>query len=374
MVTETLPNPVVHIPLYCSNDTPDYCVRYLVEQVLVCLESYFAHRNPYDVLVTTNDCRVLRALSCYRERSGHLFTLRRVGGDELLDIFGADERCLADAGCIRTIFSKFYPVVSRASKAIVHVDIDTMFLSKVDFGPLLASSVGLVDANRIDPDMRAWRPTRKYSDFFSIPLSATPVATWLNTGVFAVCGDGLDLCRAEVRHYLENLAHAIADGIHGSTDESIMNALAVREPERVRVIPDYRYNFLAYYLERDPTWKWQGKIVHFHSLKPYEFYFDGVVRHRCNPFQAKRINPELYLAVLIWCRYLHTACERFDHDFPMISAMPREVVLKELDLMESICLARAALCANRNRLDAGFNESVQTERMVGRMKDPIAVL
>ena len=347
MVTETFTHPVVHIPLYCTDDTPDYCAQYLVELLLVCLESYFTNHNTHDVLVTTNDSRPFRTLSVYKEKSGHPFELRWVSSDELRATFSTDASRLQDAGCIKTIFSKFYPILSRASKAIVHVDIDTMFLSNVDFQPLFASHIGLVDANRLDPEARPWRPTARHASFFDIPRRATPVATWINTGVFVVRDNGFDICRAEISHYLENLEHAIADGIHASTDESIMNALAVRERECVKVIPDYRYNFLAYYLDRDPTWQSQGKIVHFHSLKPYDFYFDGIVRHRCDGLQAKRINPELYFAVLMWCRYLHAACEGLNYDFPMISAMPREVVLQEIDLQESICLARAALQEKR---------------------------
>jgi len=343
MVTKTCPNLLVHIPLYCTDETPDYCAQYLVELGLVCLESYFTHHNAHHVLVTTNDARPLRILSAYKERSGHPFELRWVRSDELLSIFCTDETRLQDAGCLRTIFSKFYPILSHASEAVVHIDIDTMFVSKVDFGPLLASGIGLVDANCVDPAARPWRPTRKQVDFFAIPPLTKPVATWINTGVFAVRGNGFDICRAEVSHYLENLERAIADGIHGSTDEIIMNALAVREPEFVRVIPDYHYNFLAYYLDLAPVWKWQGKFVHFHSLKPHDFYFDGVVRHRCDQFQAKRINPELYFAVLIWCRYLHAACQHLNYDFAMISAMPRQVVLKEMALLESICVAQAFL-------------------------------
>jgi len=343
MVTKTFANPLVHIPLYCTHDTPDYCMQYLVELLLVCLESYFARHNTYQVLVTTNDSRPLKILSAYQEKSQHPFELKWVSSDELLATFKTDESRLQDAPCLKTIFSKFHPILNRASEAIVHVDFDTMFVSKVDFEPLFASHIGLVEANRLDPQAQPWRPTDKQADFFRIPSVAPPVATWINTGVFAVRGSGFDICRAEVSHYLENLERAIADGIHGSTDESIMNALAVRERDSIKVIRDYHYNFLAYYLDRDPTWKWHGKIVHFHSLKPYDFYFDGIVRYRCDQFQARRINPELYFAVLVWCRYLHAACEGLNYDFPMISAMPREVVLQALDLQESICLARAAL-------------------------------
>jgi hypothetical protein len=32
----------------------------------------------------------------------------------------------------------------------------------------------------------------------------------------------------------------------------------------------------------------------------------------------------------MWCRHLHAACRQLAYDFPMLSAMPLEVVEKEL--------------------------------------------
>src|SRR6266850_1828483 len=64
---------LIHIPLYCAHDASDYGLRYLVEQHLACLDSYFAHQNTYDLLVTTNDERPLEVLSAYKEKSRHRF-------------------------------------------------------------------------------------------------------------------------------------------------------------------------------------------------------------------------------------------------------------------------------------------------------------
>src|SRR6266436_7736814 len=237
-------SPLIHIPLYCGRDASDYGVRYLVELHLACLDSYFAHQNTYDLLVTTNDARPLEVLSAYKEKSKHRFELRLVSRDDLLSTFCTDESRLMDSSCMQTIFSKFYPILNRECDAIVHVDFDTMFVSKVELGPLLVSDVGLVDANQFNPDAGLWCPTRKHADFFRIGQPVEPVSSWVNTGVFSVQGGGFEICRNEIRHYLEHLERAIADGLHASTDESIMNALAVRERDAVKVIPDYRYNFL----------------------------------------------------------------------------------------------------------------------------------
>src|SRR5437773_6702269 len=325
-----LASPLIHIPLYCAPDASDHDVWYLIELHLACLESYFVHQNTYDLLVTTNDARPLRVLWAYQEKSQRRFELRLVSQDDLLSTFRTDESRLLDRSCMRTIFSKFYPILRQECEAIVHVDFDTMFMSQVDFSPLLVSDVGLVDANQFKPDAGLWSPTIKQARFFRIAQPAQAVSSWINTGVFSVQRGGFDLCRREISHYLEHLERAIADGIHASTDESILNALAVRERNAVTVIPDYRYNFLAYYREHEPSWKWRGLIVHFHSLKPYDFYFDGIVRHRGDPAQAQLINPELYLAVLMWCRHLHAACRDLTYDFPMIAAMPLNVVEDEL--------------------------------------------
>jgi hypothetical protein len=303
----------------------------MVELNLACLDSYFAHENTYDLLVTTNDGRALEVFSAYKEKSGHRFELRLVSRDELLSTFCTDESRLMDVPCMRTIFSKFYPILNRECDAIIHVDYDTIFVSKVDLRPLLVSDVGLVDANQFGRDVGLWCPTARQADFFRIVQPVEPVSSWINSGVFSVQRGGFDLCRTEIGHYLENLERAIVDGLNAYTDEIIMNALAVRERDAVVVIPDYRYNFLAYYLKHDPSWTRRGQIVHFHSLKPDSYwYFNGSVTHRCDAIQVDRLNEDFYLAVLMWYRHLHAACRQLPYEFPMRAAMPLEVVEKEL--------------------------------------------
>ena len=335
-------SPLIHIPLYCAHDASDHGVRYLIELHLACLDSYFAYENRYDLLVTTNDERPLEILSAYKKRSRHRFELRFVSRNDLLSAFCTDESRLMDIPCMTTIFSKFYPILNRECDAIVHVDFDTMFVSKVDLRPLLASDVGLVDANQFDRDKGFWCPTERQADFFRIGQPVEPVSSWINSGVFSVQRRGFEICRNEIGYYLENLERAIADGLNTMTDEIIMNALAVRERDAVTVTPDYRYNFLAYYLKHDPSWTWRGQIVHFHSLKPYAFYFDGIVKHRCD-FEPELLSPDLYLAVLMWCRHLHAACHQLAYDFPMVEAMPLEVVERELALLVMVRDAGTAL-------------------------------
>jgi len=326
-----LSSPLIHIPLYCSHDASDYTIRFMVELHLACLDSYFAHENTYDLLVTTNDDRPLEIFSAYKEKSRHRFELRLVRRDDLLSTFGTDESRLIDIPCMRTIFSKFYPILNRECDAIVHVDYDTIFVSKIDLRPLLASEVGLVDANQFNRDAGGWCPSGRQSDFFRIGQPVEPVSGWINSGVFSVQRGGFDICRTEIGYYLENLERAIADDLNTYPDELIMNALAVREREAVTVIPDYRYNFLAYYLKHDPSWTWRGQIVHFHSLKPDAYwYFNGAVEHRCDANQAERFSEDFYLAVLMWFRHLHAACQELAYEFPMRAAMPLEVVEQEL--------------------------------------------
>ena len=144
--------------------------------------------------------------------------------------------------------------------------------------------------------------------------------------MFSVQRAGFDLCISEVENYLENLERARADGLNDYPDEIIMNALAVREKERVAVISDYHYNFLAYYLKHDPSWLWQGKIVHFHSLKPYSFCSTGEAIKFRGFAEAGLVNEDLYLAVLLWARYLHSACRQLAFDFPMLAALPQALV------------------------------------------------
>ena len=325
-------DPVVHIPLYSADDAHDGAVRYMVELLLACLDSYFAHGNTYDLLVTTNDWRTLEVLIAYQAKTRYRFDLRLVSRDELQRAFHTDESRLRDTTCMRTIFSKFYPIMNRQCDAILHVDCDTIFLSKVDLSPLFVSAVGLIDANRFQHSAPLWCPNDSQTAFLGIGKPVKPVARWINSGVFAVQGSGFETCRSGVRHYLENLERAIADRrIHGNSDELIMNALAVTQRETVTVLSDHRYNFLAYYLNNDPNWIHEAQIVHFHSLKPDVYWYcDGAVKHRCDDFQAQRLSDDFYLAALMWFRHLHRACNGLRFKFPTRFAMPLEVVEKEL--------------------------------------------
>lgn len=325
-------SPLVHIPLYSWQGAPDYAVRNMVELHLACLESYFTHENTYDLLVTTNDERALEVFSAYKGKSKYRFELRFVSRNDLLSTFRTDESRLEDVPCIRTVFSKFFPILNRECDAIVHVDFDTVFVSQVDLTPLLVSDVALVDTNQfIVLDEGLWCPTDKEADFFRIDQPLKPFSAWINSGVFSVQRAGFDLCCNEIWHYLENLERAIADGVNAHTDEMMMNALAMRERELVAVIPDYRYNFMAYFLKHDPSWTWRGQIVHFHSLKPDTyFYVNGTVENRCEAIQEKRLNQDFYLAALIWFRHLHAACRELAYEFPTLAAMPLEVVEREL--------------------------------------------
>jgi len=323
-------NPLIHIPLYRAPDTSDHDLQYLIELLLVCLHSYFAHENTYDLLVTTNDERPLEVLSAFKEKSGQRFELRLVNPDDLRSTFRTDSSRLMDNPCVKTIFSKFYPILKRECDAIVHVDFDTLFMSKIDLRPLLVSDIGLVDANQFGR-AEFWCPTSAQANFFRLEQPVEPVSSWVNSGVFSVQRGGFEFCRTEIAHYLENLERAIADGFNAYPDELIMNVLAVRRRDAVTVIRDYRYNFLAYYLKHDSSWISRGKIVHFHSFKPYMYWYsDGAVEPRCSATEAELLSEELYLAVLMWCRHLHAACLGLSDDFPMLSAMPLEVVEKEL--------------------------------------------
>ncbi|MCM3906009.1 MAG: hypothetical protein ND866_30360 [Pyrinomonadaceae bacterium] len=327
---------MIHIPAYWPLDASDYTIRYMVELLLACLDSYFTHENEYDLLVTTNDERPLEVVSAYKEKSGHRFELRFVSRDELLSTFSTDESRLMDSPCMKTVFSKFYPILNQECDAIVHLDYDTMFVSKVDLRPLLLSDIGLVDANQFRRDAGLWCPTVEQADFFRIGQSVEPVSIWINSGVFSVQRAAFDICRTEIGYYLENLERAIAGGLNVYPDELIMNALAVRERGAVKVIPDYRYNFLAYYLKYDPSWTWRGQIVHFHSLKPYDYWYsEGAVVSRCDATLRGLLNEDLYLAVLMWCRHLHVACRQLAFEFPMLEAMPIQVVERELARLNS---------------------------------------
>jgi len=324
--------PLVHVPLYSADSVCNRDVRYMVGQLLACLGSYFAHGNTYDLLVTTNDWRILEVLLAYQEKTRYPFQLRLVSRAELRDAFHTDEIRLRDTTCMRTILSKFYPIMTRQANAILHVDCDTIFLRKVDLSPLFVSAIGVIDGSQFERSP-LWCPTENQAEFMGLAKPVKPVARWMNSGVFAVQGAGLKICQREVRHYLENLERAKADQlIHGNSDELIMNVLALKEPAAVTVVSDYGYNFVAYYLKYDPDWKQHAKIVHFHSFKPDAFrYSDGVVTHCCNETQAQRLSDDLYLAALIWFRHFHRACNGLRFVFPTLSVMPFEIVESELE-------------------------------------------
>ena len=306
-------------------------MRAMLEQHLTSLESYFANGNSYDVLVTTNDHRPFEVFSAYREKSGHRFDLKFVTPANLLSVFKTDRSRVNDIQCVRTIMSKFYPILSGEYDAIVHVDFDTMFTTKIDLTPLLVSDVVLVDANQFMQEEQRWQPTEAQAKFFRLPPSAEPRWNWINSGVFSVQRRGFEILAEEISHYLENLEQAVVDGTHRHTDEIIMNALAIREGEAVTVIPDYQYNFLAYFLKHDPEWATYAQIVHFHSLKPDKFwYVDGALAHRCDEVQAQRVNEDLYLAVLMWFRHFHAASRGLPYLFPLLKAIPEDIAEREL--------------------------------------------
>ena len=328
--------PLVHIPLYSADGVYNVDVRYMVEQLLACLGSYFAHGNTYDVLVTSNDWRILEVLLAYQEKTRYPFRLRLVSRAELRDAFHTDESRLRDTTCMRTIFSKFYPIMTRQAEAILHVDCDTIFLRKVDLSPLFVSAIGLIDGSQFERSP-LWCPTGNQVEFMGIEKPVKPVTRWMNSGVFAVQGEGLKICQREVRHYLENLERAKTDQlIHGNSDELIMNVLPLKDRAAVTVVSDYGYNFIAYYLKYVPDWIQHAKIVHFHSFKPDAYrYSDGAVWTCCNETQVHRLSDDLYHAALIWFRHLHRACNGLRFKFPTLSAMPSEIVEQELTRIDA---------------------------------------
>jgi hypothetical protein len=242
--------------------------------------------------------------------------------------------------------------LKREAEQIVHVDFDTMFMAKIDLTPLFVSDITLVDANQFMVQSQRWEPCEIEAEFFRVPYPVEPACNWINSGVFAVQRKGFQLLADEIAHYLDHLERATRLGLQRHTDEVIMNALAVREPDAVKVIPDYGYNFLAYFLKHDPSWTTSAQIVHFHSLKPDRFWYrDGKFTHRCadDEVQLKRMNEDLYLAVLIWFRHFHAACRGLPFLFPLLEAIPAGVVEREL-------ASRLASRSNRARAESrGFS-------------------
>lgn len=346
------PEPLIHVPLYCWRNAPDYAMRGMVQQLLACLQSYFARENTYALLVTTNDRRAFEIVSAYKNKTGYGFQLRLVSQEELLSVFNTDLYRLHDVRSIRMIFSKFYPVLKRESEAIVHVDFDTIFASKIDLSPLLVSDIALVDANQFMDTEQRWRPTQSQAHFFRLPQTMTPSWNWINSGVFSVQRHGFKIIADEVTHYLENLDRAIDCGIDVFTDEIIMNALALRECDSVALIPDYGLHFLAYMLQHDPAWTTRAQIIHFHSLKPDRFWYrDGVFTHRddLNEVQLSRINEDLYLAVLMWYRHLHAACRDLPYLFPLLEAVPEEVADEEINRRRACAPSHQRTLKNRRQ-------------------------
>jgi len=339
--------PLIHVPLYCWRDAPDYAMRGMVEQHLVCLESYFAHGNTYDLLVTTNDRRPLEIFWTYKQKTGYGFKIKFVTEKDLVAVFKTDESRIVDIPCIRTIFSKFYPILNREADAIVHIDFDTMFTGAIDLAPLLVSDIGLVDANQFMVEEQRWQPTPAQEDFFHLRNSPAPQWNWINSGVFAVQRRGFAMLAEEVSHYLENLERAIDEDVHHFTDEIVMNALAIRERDKVTVTTNHRLNFLAYFLKHDPAWTNTAAIVHFQSLKPDRFwYVDGELTHRCeSEILINRVNEDLYLAVLMWFRHLYAACEGLPYLFPLLEAIPQDVVERELAVRSERARVESQRCA-----------------------------
>lgn len=327
--------PLIHIPIYCWANASDYAMRIMVQQLLACVHSYFEHENTYGLLVTTNDRRPFEIISAYKRKTGYGFQLEFVTQDNLLSVFNTDLYHLADVQSTRTIFSKFYPILKRAAEAIVHVDFDTIFASRIDLTPLFTADICLVDANQFMEHEQRWQPNESESDFFRLAQTERPSWNWINSGVFSVQRGGFQLLADELAHYLDNLDHVVANGIHHFTDEIIMNALAIRERESVTVIPDYRLHCLHYYLKHDPAWTTRAGIIHFHALKPDRFWYrDGELTHRPdvarNEILMSRINEDLYLAVLMWYRHLHAACDGLPYLFPLLEAVRLDDAEREI--------------------------------------------
>jgi len=321
-------------------------MRAMVQQLLTCVHSYFAHENTYDLLITTNDRRPLEMLSAYKRKTGYGFKLRYVTQRELLSVFKTDPGRVNNLQCIRMIFSKFYPILNHEADAVIHVDFDTMFTATIDLTPLLVSDIVLVDANQFWPKEECGIRHDRQWEFFRVPQPVSTSWNWINSGVFSVQRRGFQILTDEVSHYLENLERAIAIGVNHFTDEFIMNALAIREPDAVTLISDYRYNFLGYFLNRDPDWTTRAQIVHFHSVKPDSFlYASGAVTHRCDAVRAKRVNDDLYLAVLMWYRYFHAACRGLPYVFPLLKAIPLDVAEREIAIRSVRARAASRDCA-----------------------------
>jgi hypothetical protein len=321
---------LVHFPIYARPSDVDGHVEYMIELLLASLHSYFCHGNSHDVLVSTNDSRVFDVVSIYRARAGRRFELLKVSDDDLMTTFGVGRELLADERVYRITFPKFYPVLRRLADRIVHIDFDTMFLSKVDFRPLFVSGLGLIDSNRVGRRPPYWPPSSA-ARFFRLSRSLRPVSSWINCGVFGVQSRGVDLCRNEFKYYFRNFDRVRASGIDVNADETIMNALAIRERGVVSVIRDFTLNLLAYYVKFVPDWPTRAQILHFHGIKPHVFYcMHGRIHCNETPPNLPRIGEPFYRAALRWLLTFHAATRDMGIEFARHRAMPLELVNREL--------------------------------------------
>jgi len=231
-------------------------------------------------------------------------------------------RILADEACWKMLYPKFFPLLSGMIKQIVHIDLDTIFLRRVTLEELFVSDIGLVNANQFMS--MPWNPSAEHARFFGIDRTVTKARTpWINSGVFAVNERGLELCSREIDHYLNKFDAAVRYQINSLPDEFIFNGLAAREQGSVSVTPNYYLNFLAYFLVLDPGWRDSRSIVHFHSIKPHCFWFaSGELHARLTSHATLRVNREFYTAVLMWCRFLHSASRHTSRALTTLDRMP----------------------------------------------------
>jgi hypothetical protein len=245
---------------------------------------------------------------------------------------------------VNYIFSKFLPVLERRADRIIHVDCDTLFTRRVDWSPLFAHSISLVDSNgfRRKPlplSLRRgkWVPSRAERELFHIPRLMWPVAVWLNSGVFAVRNEAIDLCRDAIRACTEHLELAIAAGVHRNRDELILNAMALKHRRTVGVVPDFTYNFLAYDLERDPLWPQRARVIHFHAYKPHLFRHENGAAllqservHSITGVTPPGRNWHFELAAMAWFVFCHHANRDGALGPPTESLIPLDVARRRI--------------------------------------------
>lgn len=328
--------PLLHIPAHVPFSTlpaeRDGTRRYVLELLLASLHSLHEHERRHDLLVTTNDPEILEVATRLRARAAASWELRGVTAQDIVTTFGVEPSRLTNEVCAKFLFSKFFPVYRRAAPWIVHLDMDTMVTSSLDFEPHGGTPISLVDANRV-ASWPPWTPSAAYVDFFGIAPGSTSRWSWINSGVFSARGAGLDACRAGLDHYLAQFDRATEVGIAADGDEALFNALALREREAVAVHPDVNDNLLAYHLPSVHAWRRSARIIHFHSLKPNVFRYapGGRLTFECAPAMASRVTPDFCLAALAWCRNLHAAAGPLGLRLPTMQQMPAELVERDIE-------------------------------------------